>query len=132
MTLEQVGNVRDSCERAVRWQFYMQAWFPVQLLSGPVDFKVSFLLNVLKFSFHANICIIFDQYTIVRDANHFDIVSGRIGLRIREVSIKFVLFNGSSQSKNQGGIEICTAIHTKIIQFQGASLRIRRLGISVK
>ena len=52
-----------------------------------------------------------------RDANHFNILSGRIGLRIREVSIKCVQFNGSSQSKNQGGIEICAAIHTKIIQL---------------
>ena len=55
-----------------------------------------------------------------RDANHFNILSGRIGLRIREVSIKCVQFNGSSQSKNQGGIEICAAIHTKIIQFSGS------------
>ena len=56
----------------------------------------------------------------IRDANHFTILSGRIGLRIREISIKCVQFNGSSQSKNQGGIEICAAIHTKIIQFSGS------------
>ena len=35
-------------------------------------------------------------------------------------SIKCVQFNGSSQSKNQGGIEICAAIHTEIIQFSGS------------
>ena len=58
------------------------------------------------------------------DANHLNILSGRIGLRIREVFIKCVQFNGSSHSKNQGGIEICAAIHTKIIQVSG------RLGIS--
>ena len=55
----------------------------------------------------------------LRDANHFNILSGRIGLRIREVSIKCVQFNGSSQSKNQRGIKICAAIHTKVIQFSG-------------
>ena len=31
-----------------------------------------------------------------------------------------VQFNGSSQSKNHGGIEICAAIHTKIIKFLGS------------
>ena len=52
-----------------------------------------------------------------RDANHFNVLSGNIGLRIREV---FIQFNGSSQYKNQGGIEISAAIHTKIIQFSGS------------
>ena len=56
----------------------------------------------------------------LRDANHFNILSGRIGLRIREVCIKCVQFNGSSQSKNQGGTEICAAIHTKIIHVSGS------------
>ena len=41
-------------------------------------------------------------------------------MRIREVSIKCVQFNGSSQSKSQGGTEICAVIHTKIIPFSGS------------
>ena len=58
-----------------------------------------------------------------RDANHINILSGRIGFRIREVFIKcvqFDKFNGSSHSKNQGGIQTCR--RTWPVSFRGAEV----------